>query len=332
MNEAKETGWILPGFLGRLSINANQIKILALVIMTIDHIGLYMYGLPVVAENYLILRIIGRIAAPLFLYIVVESVRHTSNRPRLILRLYIASLALAALRIAVTMLFGPSAGFTTFGNIFQTFLVTALVICTIDLFIKAFKAADKTSASATSVADKTTASAASVADKTTASSAARATDKTASSTYLLQGCATSLLLIVPVLVLFAVTSIDFAQLGLSAAAASNITDAVHALFPCILIVEYTPAFVLMGVIWYYAKGRIAQLITLAVFALASGIGLFEYVPYLAGFSASIQYWMILSAPFILLYNKKKGGSMKYFFYVYYIVHPYVLIALARLLI
>lgn len=43
------------------------------------------------------------------------------------------------------------------------------------------------------------------------------------------------------------------------------------------------------------------------------------------FSIINYYWMIIFAlPFILLYNGKKGSGYKYFFYVYYPLHIYVL--------
>ena len=43
-----------------------------------------------------------------------------------------------------------------------------------------------------------------------------------------------------------------------------------------------------------------------------------------------QWFMILSLPFILLYNGQRGRKMKYFFYVYYPLHVYLLVILARI--
>lgn len=61
----------------------------ALITMTLDHIGVYQ----TITQNQAIndgLRIIGRIAAPLFLFMVVEGVRHTRNKTKYLLRLYMA--------------------------------------------------------------------------------------------------------------------------------------------------------------------------------------------------------------------------------------------------
>ena len=60
----------LPGLSG------NQLKIIALIAMTIDHIGLQF--LPHVT----ILRIIGRLAFPIFAYMIAEGCLHTRNRRR----------------------------------------------------------------------------------------------------------------------------------------------------------------------------------------------------------------------------------------------------------
>jgi hypothetical protein len=113
--------------------------------------------------------------------------------------------------------------------------------------------------------------------------------------------------------------------------ASEISKLISAVFPNILMAEYTPLFILLGVLWYYARNRIVQVVIFAVFVLISRYHVFSEVPYLDGFSALNQYWMVLATPFILLYNGKKGGSMKYFFYAYYILHPFVLIGLNILL-
>lgn len=55
-------------------LTGNQLKLLALIAMTCDHVGLQL--LP----QFIILRIIGRLAAPLFAYMIAEGCRYTHNR------------------------------------------------------------------------------------------------------------------------------------------------------------------------------------------------------------------------------------------------------------
>lgn len=62
-------------------LTGNQLKLLALFAMTCDHVGLQL--LP----QFIILRIIGRLAAPLFAYMIAEGCRYTHNRGRYLGRL-----------------------------------------------------------------------------------------------------------------------------------------------------------------------------------------------------------------------------------------------------
>ena len=62
--------------LRKLQLTSNELKLIALVSMTIDHIGYFL--LP----QYTLLRILGRIAFPIFAYMIAEGCRYTSNRLR----------------------------------------------------------------------------------------------------------------------------------------------------------------------------------------------------------------------------------------------------------
>lgn len=73
--------------------NAFQIKIIALITMTLDHIGAYQ-TFTFSREINDGLRVVGRIAAPLFLFMVVEGLRYTRSKPKYILRLYIAGIVI----------------------------------------------------------------------------------------------------------------------------------------------------------------------------------------------------------------------------------------------
>ena len=57
-------------------LTSNQLKLIALLAMTIDHVGLYL--LP----QYTIFRIIGRLAFPIFAFMVGESCRYTNHPGR----------------------------------------------------------------------------------------------------------------------------------------------------------------------------------------------------------------------------------------------------------
>lgn len=65
----------------RPGLTGNQLKILAMVTMTCDHVGLYL--LP----QFPILRILGRLTLPIYAYMIAQGCRHTHDRKRYLLRL-----------------------------------------------------------------------------------------------------------------------------------------------------------------------------------------------------------------------------------------------------
>lgn len=70
----------------RFGLTGNQLKLLALILMTLDHIGAYL--LPQV----LWLRIVGRLAMPIFAFMIAEGCRYTKSRIK-----YLALLLVSAL-------------------------------------------------------------------------------------------------------------------------------------------------------------------------------------------------------------------------------------------
>ena len=113
-------------------LNAYQIKIIALIAMTIDHLAAYGSDIPLFSAYGSKLRIVGRIAAPLFLYMVTEAVRHTSNRKQYLLRLYIGAVCTGLFSAITNILFANSIGTFRHSNILFTFLYTALLIILIE--------------------------------------------------------------------------------------------------------------------------------------------------------------------------------------------------------
>jgi len=104
---------ILNGFL-----TGNQLKIIAMLAMTFDHIGVQ-----ILTENEL-LRIIGRLAFPIFAYMIAEGSQYTRNRKR-----YLITLAGIGM-LCQTVYFFVSE--SLYQCIFVTFSLSVLLIYAID--------------------------------------------------------------------------------------------------------------------------------------------------------------------------------------------------------
>lgn len=70
----------------KTGLSGNQLKILAMLAMTCDHVGLQL--LP----QWEILRIIGRLALPVYAYMIAEGCRYTHSRGNYLLRLVVLAL------------------------------------------------------------------------------------------------------------------------------------------------------------------------------------------------------------------------------------------------
>ena len=63
-------------------LTGNQLKILAMIAMTCDHVGVQLF------PQTLWLRLIGRLAMPVYAYMIAEGCRHTRDRKKYFLRLF----------------------------------------------------------------------------------------------------------------------------------------------------------------------------------------------------------------------------------------------------
>ena len=100
----------------------NQLKIIAMLAMLIDHVGLQL--LPHVG----ILRCIGRIAFPIFAYMIAEGCRHTKNRKRYLL-------SILMLGIVCQAVYSVALG-SLYMNVLLTLSASILMIYSIDLLIE----------------------------------------------------------------------------------------------------------------------------------------------------------------------------------------------------
>ena len=106
-------------------MSTTALKLTALVFMTADHIGRFIPGAP------FFLRIIGRIAAPVFLFCSRWGYDCTRNRKSYLTRLYVFSLVTGVMNFALNTLY-PAAYHRAGGNIFSTIFVILMYIWRIE--------------------------------------------------------------------------------------------------------------------------------------------------------------------------------------------------------
>lgn len=106
----------------KLGLTNNQLKIIAMVTMLIDHVGVAL--LP----QFVILRVIGRLSFPIFAYMIAEGCRYTKNRVR-----YFGTLAGFAIVC-------QTANYIATGSLYQciliTFSISVALIFSIDRYLK----------------------------------------------------------------------------------------------------------------------------------------------------------------------------------------------------
>lgn len=101
-------------------LNGNALKIIAAVTMFIDHFGLMFY------PQHMIFRIIGRLAMPLFAFMIAESARYTRNKIKHFAMLF----GLGAICQIVYYFFANS----TYLSILITFSMSTLILYALEAF------------------------------------------------------------------------------------------------------------------------------------------------------------------------------------------------------
>lgn len=276
-----------------------QLKITALVCMTIDHLAAHGFEIHVFARHTNLFRSIGRIAAPLFLFVLVQSVRHTRNKPKLILRLYIAGMSAGLFQAATNFFLGNTLGFFTPGNIIFTFFFIALYIYLIEQVIEAVKVRSLRQGGVLIVI------------------------------FIVVSFLPNILynLITPVLL---PQSSDMRYILL-------IPDLRDSFFPSNYHAEYGLVFITLGVVLYFAKtkklqcivfGCFCALCVIGTFILIQGRDIFDAVLHLPAGAALYfdirQCFMLLALPLMIFYNGQRGSGGKWFFYIYYPTHRYLI--------
>lgn len=247
------------------------LKCIALYLMVLDHIGFYFqetipYGL------YLFLRIVGRMSYPLFLFCMTQGYRHTRNRKKYLLRLYLGSLFMTGFSIFLDRFFPVDGLGYGFHNIFLSLFLVGISISTIEAFQKDRKKG-----------------------------------------LIMAGC------------------IFVLQLWFSAAprylpVLRNYNgDVCTGLFPNLVLNEYGLLFIILGIAMYFLY---EQKETFSIVYLLFCIAQYSD-EMLNGDGTPIQWFMVLALPLMLRYNGERGRSLKYFFYIFYPAHTFLLFYLAN---
>lgn len=102
-------------------MNRNQLKLIACIAMTIDHIGYIIF------PDVLIFRIIGRIAMPVFAFFIGEGCRYTKDRKKYFLRLFVLGIICQLVYIAESLITNSGKGLNL--NILFTFSFSIILCC-----------------------------------------------------------------------------------------------------------------------------------------------------------------------------------------------------------
>jgi len=257
--------------------------------MTLDHLASYGFEIPFFYTYFNQLRTFGRLAAPLFFFVLTESIAHTRSKPKFLLRLYVAAVCVGLFTAFTNFFLGETIVRLGQSNILFDYFYTALYIILIEQILLAVK------------------------------------EKYLKRGLLaLSGIAATG--VVHMLCMW-FEYLDYSDTGLDFYQVWFINDLLASFLATPLGVSYTVLFILMGILMYFAKNKYGKAAVLVLFSAICYFGWnFEFlqnssIQFVLG---TRQACMVFAVPFILLYNGEKGKGHKYFFYIYYPLHRYAI--------
>lgn len=277
------------------------LKMVALFFMTVDHFAKFFSDMPAIYNIAPYLHMLGRIAAPLFLFLLVYSARYTHNKKHFLFRLYIAAVLISVFECFCKVFLFKNLGIPMYKNIVFTFFYIVAYIYLIENIAKPkYRLWSILGIIAiTILPDKLwyfvdhTAFFHSILDYN----------------YVL---GRDLLDIIIPNQFHSEYGLPFILLGIVMYFAKNKK------WQCIFFTAFCLFWPLLNKIIYTFK-----LLELKYF-------LWEHIPGISNFMLYIQWFMILALPFMLLYNGKSDNRCKWFFYAYYPIHRNVLFLLSCL--
>lgn len=281
------------------TLDSFKIKIIACFCMTVDHVGAF--GSDILGSwYYTIFRMIGRIAAPLFLFILVQSIRHTRNRTNFLKRLYLAGAVIGLSNTIFNVLGANIFGIHDFGNTLFTFFYVGFYVTIIEKISVA-------------IPEKNI--------------------RECAKSFGILGISLLLCMVYRIIEIIMLKGLPVQQRVL-------IRGIRDSLIPTINHLEYGIGFVLLGICLYFVKKKTLQCAVYFIFCIICICGATVAVrnpdiyigsSFTTLYFAPMQCWMILALPIMMLYNQKKGRNIKGFFYWYYPVHRYVIVIVSAML-
>ena len=307
-------------------MSTTALKLAALIFMALDHIGVFIPGMPIV------LRWAGRLALPLFIFCTTEGFSHTHSKKQYMLRLYLAGIFMDLLNRWVSGIGYTLSDFSPVklgidNNIFRTLFCISVLCFLIDSFQKKNSNRRKYLAAycvwQASVYLFLELLGKFLSPSPLSEEIVRFLPNLLGSVYYLEGGWVFLLL--GVLLYLVKDNKKTLATGYLSFCAVYFAVTVTQFLPRVLIKLQYFAYILGN------NGQTALSTTLSDFELTlydfcmrhSGLAT-GYSSELNPFFTEYQWMMVGALPFLLAYNGKKGKGYKYFFYLFYPIHIYIL--------
>ncbi|BDR68449.1 membrane protein [Clostridium tetani] len=275
-------------------MNRFQIKLLMLILMLLDHIASFIPNTPI-WFNY-----VGRVVAPVFFYLLINGYFYTKNKSNYAKRLFVASGFMATGNMLISTFFSLDI-YNNKLKLYSIGILFTIILSFITYII--YK---------------------------TPIESLKKLNLYGFLLALLPIVFSSLFLDMTILKNNIFLSMAFSIMFLNSLN-HNKSDYAH-IIPAILslITEASILGLLMTIIFYkFRKNKPSLISYYSILSLSFLIG--EGFTYESLFITNIQWMMIFSIPFFLLYNDKKGSDIKYLFYVFYPLHVWILFAIGSLL-
>lgn len=113
-----------------------QLKLIGLILMVFDHIYQFFPYSNMIPIGF---KWVGRVVAPIFIFMTIEGYIHTRNKKKYMFRLYLGSIIMTMGNSFIPKFFERSDNFGLMNNIFATLLMITVYLCIVDFTTKAIK-------------------------------------------------------------------------------------------------------------------------------------------------------------------------------------------------